>query len=282
MNLADPDFGRPRRIDILLGVDVYANIVLQGRRTGPPDAPVAFETKFGWVLAGKTGPISFSNHCVTVNHVSTISGDELLSKFWEVEETPKNHSMDSYLQEERLVVRHFKENHRKSKDGRFVVPLPCKPGAKALDESRTQAVRRFLSLEQSLRTKNQFKDFLDVIEEYFEMDDAELVPTDDMQKPSHQVSICQCTLYTRKAAPQQRFDASAKSSTGVSLNDTLMVGPTVHPPLIDVLIRFHQHRMLSQSMSARCIELLNWNPMIVISTDLYRGRIQMTLSKITE
>ena len=46
-------------MDILLGVDVYANTVLQGRRTGPPNAPVAFVTKFGWVLAGKTGPISF-------------------------------------------------------------------------------------------------------------------------------------------------------------------------------------------------------------------------------
>ena len=34
------------------------------------------------------------------------------------------------------------------------------------------------------------------------------------------------------------FDASAKSSTGVSLNDQLLVGPTVHAPLIDVLIRF--------------------------------------------
>ena len=32
LNLADPDFGRPGRIDILLGVDVYANIMLQGRR----------------------------------------------------------------------------------------------------------------------------------------------------------------------------------------------------------------------------------------------------------
>ena len=34
------------------------------------------------------------------------------------------------------------------------------------------------------------------------------------------------------------FDASAKSSTGVSLNDTLLVGPTIHPPLVDVLLRF--------------------------------------------
>ena len=39
------------------------------------------------------------------------------------------------------------------------------------------------------------------------------------------------------------FDASAKSSTGVSLNDTLLVGPTVHPPLVDVLLRFRLHRV---------------------------------------
>ena len=33
------------------------------------------------------------------------------------------------------------------------------------------------------------------------------------------------------------------TSTGISLNSTLMVGPTVHPPLIDVLIRFQNHRI---------------------------------------
>ena len=31
----------------------------------------------------------------------------------------------------------------------------------------------------------------------------------------------------------------AKSSTGVSLNDTLLVGPSIHPPLLDVLLHFH-------------------------------------------
>ena len=37
------------------------------------------------------------------------------------------------------------------------------------------------------------------------------------------------------------FDASAKSATGVSLNDTLLVGPTVHPPLLNVLLHFRLH-----------------------------------------
>ena len=31
------------------------------------------------------------------------------------------------------------------------------------------------------------------------------------------------------------FDASAKSSTGVSLNDTLLIGPTVHSSFVDIL-----------------------------------------------
>uniref|UniRef100_A0A1X7VTJ9 Uncharacterized protein n=1 Tax=Amphimedon queenslandica TaxID=400682 RepID=A0A1X7VTJ9_AMPQE len=39
------------------------------------------------------------------------------------------------------------------------------------------------------------------------------------------------------------FDASAKSETGISLNDTLFVGPTVHPTLVDVLLRFRLHRI---------------------------------------
>ncbi len=54
LHLADPDFGQPNKIDILLGVDVYADVLLQGRRNGPPGTPTAFETKFGWVLTGKT------------------------------------------------------------------------------------------------------------------------------------------------------------------------------------------------------------------------------------
>ena len=39
------------------------------------------------------------------------------------------------------------------------------------------------------------------------------------------------------------FDASANSSSGLSLNSTLMIGPTVHPSLFDVLIRFRSHRI---------------------------------------
>jgi hypothetical protein len=55
------------------------------------------------------------------------------------------------------------------------------------------------------------------------------------------------------------FDASAKSMTGVSFNDTLLVGPTIHSSLIDVLIRFRLHKIaLTTDVSRmyRAVELV--------------------------
>ena len=43
LTLADLDFGRPGRID-LLGVDIFTEALLHGRRIGLPGTPVAFET----------------------------------------------------------------------------------------------------------------------------------------------------------------------------------------------------------------------------------------------
>ena len=46
----------------------------------------------------------------------------------------------------------------------------------------------------------------------------------------------------------------------LKLNDTLLVGPTVHPPLVDVLLRFRLHRVaLTADVSKmyRAVELTN-------------------------
>ena len=80
--LADPCFSQPERIDILLGVDIFVNILLQGRQVGPHGSPSALNTEFGWVLAGGT---KASNYNVT-HHVVIVLGDDLLQNFWEVEE----------------------------------------------------------------------------------------------------------------------------------------------------------------------------------------------------
>ena len=145
------------------------------------------------------------------------------------------------------MVQHFQTNHYHDENGRFVVPLPRKPDAKPLGESRSQAVRRFLSLEHSLRCKGQFTDFNAVMQEYFDLKHAESVPSVDLNKPPESVFYLPMHAVRKELSATTKiravFDASAKSSTGVSLNDTLLVGPTIHPLLVDVLLRFQLHRV---------------------------------------
>ena len=244
LQLADPEFGQPGKIDLLLGIDIYTDVLLQGRRNGPFGSPTAFETKFGWVLAGRTNAHATSPQDVAIHHVAVETGDDILRKFWELEENPRNPALTP---EEKTVVQHFEQTHSRNDSGRFVVPLPKGPHAKPLGESRSQAVRRFLSLERTLHSKKQFKEFSTVMEEYIEMKHAEAVPTVDLQKPSNSTFYLPMHAVRKEHSTTTKlrvvFDASAKSSSGVSLNDTLLVGPTVHPPLIDVLLHFRTHRI---------------------------------------
>ena len=144
-----------------------------------------------------------------------------------------------------MVVRHFETSHSRSPDGKFIVPLPQDPSAKSIGESRSQAVRRFLSLERSLNAKGRFKKLDDVIQEYFDLGHAEEVLTADMEKPIEETFYLPIHAVYKDASTTTKvravFDASAKLSTGVSLNDTLLVGPTIHPPLIDVLLLFRSY-----------------------------------------
>ena len=242
--LADPGFGQPGRIDLLL-VDVFIDVLRHSRRSGPPNSPSALETEFGWVLCGDSGMSSDSttHACVTSMHSFVTSGDDILRRFWEIEEAPPNESTLSV--EERTVVRHFKTNYSRSPEERFVVPLPRNPSAKSIGESRSQAVKRFLSLERSLTAKDRFKEFDDVIQEYFDLGHAESIPTTDLEKPVEDVfylpmhAVYKASSTTTKV--RAVFDASAKSSTGISLNDILLVGPTIHPPLLDVLLLFRSY-----------------------------------------
>ena len=92
--------------------------------------------------------------------------------------------------------------------------------------------------------------------------DLELVPACDLEKPQQQVFYLPMHAVYKSSSTTTKvravFDASAKSSTGVSLNDSLMIGPTIHPSLIDVLLKFGFHRIaLTSDVSKmyRAVEL---------------------------
>ena len=101
-------------------------------------------------------------------------------------------------------------------------------------------------LEHLLSLNGKFDAFAEVMNEYFEQTHTERVPTQDMSKPCHEVYYLPMHAVHKTTSTTMKlriiFDASAKSSAGVLLNDQLLVGATVHAPLIDMLLRFRQHR----------------------------------------
>ena len=103
MKLADPEFGKPGRVDVLLSVEIFVDVVRQGRRKGSHDSPAAIEMGFGWVLAGNTR----GSECnvITSHRMSALSGDDVLRQFWEVKEKPMADS--TLTSEERSVLSHF-------------------------------------------------------------------------------------------------------------------------------------------------------------------------------
>lgn len=206
VDLADPGFGRPGAIDILLGVDVFLQVLLQGRRFGPPGSPVALETKLGWVLAGGS-----TSRCrddkIATHHASLDTGDDILQRFWELEEDPLREPY--WTSEERVVVQHFQTNHSPSSDARFIVPLPRKPDAKPLGESRSHAVKRFFSLERSLHSRGQFEELNTVVQEYFDMGHAEPVTERDCHKPTNEVFYLPIHAVHKESSSTTRSEQSS-------------------------------------------------------------------------
>ena len=143
--------------------------------------------------------------------------------------------------EEGFVVQHFKDHYSRDGDG---CSMPKKPQTKPIGESRSQAVRRYRSLERSLQFRGMYDEFK---LEYFEKNHAELVPVSELKKPLSDVFYLPMHAVYKESSSTTKvravFGASTLSSSGISLNDKLLVGPTVHSSLVDVLIRFRLHRI---------------------------------------
>jgi hypothetical protein len=230
LKLADHAFNISKPIDILLGVSAYHDILKQGLILGPKGTPSAQETLFGWVLFGNGNGNRSTPESVTTLHVSTAypSCEEILQKFWTLEEPPKPKVPVSLT--DKLALQHYNQHLKHEENGRFIVNLPFKPHKSTLGESQPLALRRFLSLERRLRRSEQFEDYANVVNEYISSGHAERVPHNDLNKPSPDTFyLAHHAVYKDSAITPLRvvFDGSMKTTSGVSLNDQFLVGPTV-------------------------------------------------------
>ncbi|XP_062713791.1 uncharacterized protein LOC134290634 [Aedes albopictus] len=140
LRLADPHFGRPSKIDLILGVDVFLSVVEDGKVKDEMGVPEALNSAFGWIVAGQVG-VTNDVICNTaiVSLCTELNIDQTLRQFWEVVEINKPKPRTP---EEQKAVDVFQATHHREESGRFVVSLPFDETKPPLGESLPAAIHR--------------------------------------------------------------------------------------------------------------------------------------------
>lgn len=247
--LADPSFHLPGPVDVLLGADIFSQLLTQDLHPLGPHLPTMLGTRFGYVVIGQAptyvpcGPSTTSHHSIALLSVEEIDLHNSLQKFWTLEEPPKA-SLTSA--EDVLCEEHFKSTHSRTTEGRYCVSLPFKAFHPPLGTSRTQAEKRFLSLERKLQGQPQlhesYRNFMCDYELRGHMTKCDPHDLDSASYYLPHHGVMKTSGDTSKI--RVVFDASAKTSTGISLNDTLMTGPKLQADICDLILNFRSHNVV--------------------------------------
>ncbi|CAK9821001.1 hypothetical protein ANTPLA_LOCUS11030 [Anthophora plagiata] len=236
--LADPQFHEPAGIDGLLGAQVFWDLLCAGQITLNENNMKLQQTQLGWIITGEV-PIKSTNRN-TICNLSMEALNSSINKFWELEERGPEKLLS--MEEQNCEAHYIKHTQRDPATGRYIVQLPFKKNNEhSLGNSHSVALRRFLSLERQLdrnpEMKVQYVNFMREYEQLNHMSKISHHPNEGYFLPHHAVTKSD-SLTTKIRVV---FDASAKSTSGISLNETLMVGPVVQEDLFSIVTRFRVH-----------------------------------------
>ena len=182
LSLADPDFGRPGRICCWHFWSIVAWLA-----DGSKGFWMLSKLCFDWVLAGPTNRLSHDTY-VTSHHFLVATGDDLLRKFWEIEESTR-HAWLWPLPGGKFVVQHFEES----------CSWHCSTTSKtSCSTSWWVALSRCAMIQRSLPAKGEFQAFDSVIL----CPEACWLASELDGTPSHMYTLSPCTR-SRKS-PVQR------------------------------------------------------------------------------
>lgn len=232
---ADPYLNRAFKLDMILGLDVFATILMNGvLRTNDLEI-IAQETQLGWIVSGvlerkpntSYEPVSL---VATINELS-----DAMQIFWRMEEMPEEELLTA---EEEHCLKHYNENTTKNNEGRYVVAMPFTEDIEQLGNSRRNALAQQFHLERKFNRypelRQQYSEFMN---EYINMGHMVECSNSDIENgyylPHHAVFKESTTTKLRVV-----FDGSRKTSSGLSLNDCMMVGPKVQDDLFNIMMRF--------------------------------------------
>lgn len=233
INLADPEFNNSRKVDLLFGADIYSQIILGGIIKGvDATQPIAQQTHLGWLLCGNVKTF----HCnVVINNLDDIK------QFWESEDIVDHSNIST---ENEACIEFYSNTTQRLGSGKYVVRLPMKEDFESrLGSSKPMAIAQLKTLERKLEKQtNLAKAYKDFMAEYIELGHMKQSTvsnkTYECHLPHHGVQRAESTTTKYRVV----FNASAKTSTGYSLNDLMYKGPNLQQDLQTLLIKWRQYK----------------------------------------
>lgn len=236
--LADPKYNQPGKIEALLGVGVWIKVIESNILRSPDELSIAQQTKLGYVVFSmENDPYQLLNPYIG-SITTQESTEELLNqirKFWEIEtlEYKKILSM-----EEQRCEQVFSQFHARDETGRYIVRIPFNDKLPQLGRSKYIALRQFFTMENKMKKDIEFgKQYRLFMSEYLSLGHMEKIfedKEDGFYTPHHAVF----------SANKFRtvFNASAKTTTGITLNETQMVGEKLQRDLAFTVINFRRFK----------------------------------------
>lgn len=240
IQLADPNFFSQVGIDLLIGANKFWELLNEGL-IRLPSGPVLQNTKLGWIISGALHNRNLRINQVQCNFTQVI--DTQLKQFWELEEI--SHVLKS-TKEDNACENLFSSTTIRDDTGRFSVRIPMKESPDLLGETFSLAENRFLALERKLqRSAPEYKKlYCDFMSEYIGL--GHMTRIDNYLTP-HYFLPHHGVFREHSATTKLRvvFDASAKSSSGVSFNDIQEIGPPLQNDIFSILLRLRQFQYVA-------------------------------------
>ena len=177
------------------------------------------------------------------DHATCITVDFQLDKFWQLEEISE---ASPCIKKELACEDHYKRTFFRDDTGRFNVKFPFRESSDELGSSRDLAVHRLQQIERRFRKNESLsKQYHKFMDDYLKLGHMELIPKSEIDIPAKSSFYLPHHPVPNKEGDKFRvvFDGSVKSSSGVSLNDKLMVGPQLQPDIATLLLRFRMHKI---------------------------------------
>lgn len=252
VNLADPCFYKSEVIDMLIGVELFNDILLPDTLLFNIHLPLFRNSHLGYLVFGKLKLKKLSRSYVSQSNLSNalespdVDLNSLLQKFWELDRLPSNPQL-CWSTDEKMCEEHYVKHTTRLESGRYSVALPVKSNIELLGLSEFSALQQFYHLEKRLNSNVEFKSqYRDFMSEYLNLGHMEEVHNPKLNDnqydktcflPHHAV-IKESSTTTKVRVV---FNASSKTSSHLCLNDVLLNGPTIQNDLFSIVIRFRIH-----------------------------------------